>query len=83
MAEQIVQGVFAEVAEFLARRPSDDEILAYHAPEHIQRRASELLEANRSRRLTDAENAELDEYEHMDHFVAMLKAKTRIRMQGK
>jgi hypothetical protein len=70
-----------ELAEFLAARPSDEEILAYHASEAIQERVSGLLERNRSVGLSPEETREMDEYEFIEHLVAMLKAKTRLRMQ--
>lgn len=75
--------VVDELAEFIARRPSDEEILNFHASEAIQSRVSELLAKNRSEGLTDEEEREMDEYEYIEHLVAMLKAKTQLRLQGK
>lgn len=71
-----------ELAEFLASHPSDEEILAYHASELVQSRVSDLLARNRTNGLTTDESREMDEYEFLEHLVAMLKAKTRLRMQG-
>jgi len=70
-----------EITEFLASHPSDEEILAYHASESIQNRVSDLLERNRITGLSPDETHEMDECEFLEHFVAMLKAKTRLRMQ--
>ncbi len=74
--------VVDELAEFIARHPSDEEILNFHASEAVQSRVSELLEKNRSVGLTDDEEREMDEYEYIEHLVIMLKAKTHLRMQG-
>ena len=75
--------VVDEFAEFIARRPSDEEILNFHASEAVQNRVSQLLAKNRSVGLTDDEEREMDEYEYIEHLVAMLKAKTQLRIQGK
>jgi hypothetical protein len=72
-----------EIAEFLANHPTDEEILAYRVPDRVQERASELLQFNRSRGLTDSESAEMDRFEMLEHFFIMLKAKTRMRIAGK
>ena len=59
--------------EFMASLPSLDEIAAYTMPTEVQARIRELLDANRNRRLTDAENIELDEYERLGRMVRRAK----------
>lgn len=71
-----------ELAEFLASHPSDNDILTYHASDAVQQRVSDLLERNRTTGLSPEEAREMDEYEFLEHLVAMLKAKTRLRMMG-
>src|SRR5258706_14405194 len=60
---------YDEFIEFMAALPSLDEIANHNMSQDAQARIRELLDANRNRRLTDAENAELDEYEHLGRLV--------------
>ncbi|MCC7450455.1 MAG: hypothetical protein IT324_23755 [Anaerolineae bacterium] len=46
-----------------------------------QARISELLSANRNRRLTDAEYAELDEYERLEHAIRRAKIRAFERLE--
>lgn len=64
----------AEVISFLASQPSAEEILAFRPSERASARASELLQANRERPLSAAEEAELDEMCEVDRFVSLIKA---------
>ncbi len=48
--------------------------MAFKAPDEIQSRVRALLDRNKAGALTPDENAELDEYENIDHFIMMLKA---------
>ena len=61
--------------EFMAGLPLLDEITAYTISDEAQERVRALLDANHNRRLTDAENAELDEYERLGRMIR--KAKIR------
>lgn len=70
-----------EVIEFLASAPSQEQILEFKASEEMQLRLRYLLDKNREERLTDAENAELDEMERMDDFMTMLKLRIRKKMK--
>jgi hypothetical protein len=67
--------VWDAVDEFLLSKPSEDEIIAFQAPETLQNRAAELLERNREGDLTVEEQAELDEITAVEKFVMRLKAK--------
>lgn len=69
--------VYQEVYYFLASRPTHEEILAFRPSETTQTRIRELLEANKDGRLSSDEQAELDEFENVEHFVRMLKLHTR------
>jgi hypothetical protein len=75
--------VFAELIDFLASTPSHEAILAYKPSEELQTRLSYLLDKNRNERLSDEENAELDEMLRIGHFVNMLKISVRKKMAGK
>lgn len=69
--------VFEEMLDFLASGPTSEQILAYKILAPVQERLAELLEKNREEGLTDAENAELDAFEYVDHFMSLLKARAR------
>ena len=70
-------GIFGEIAEFLATRPSREKLLNYHPSTKIQRRASELLDKNREGELTHEDREELNEFSQAELFMRMLKAKVR------
>ena len=59
--------------DFMASLPTLNEITTYAIAPETQARIQALLNANRSRRLTDAENVELDEYEHLGRMIRRAK----------
>ena len=66
-----------EIIEFLASGPGPEEIVAFRpSAAHIER-SGELLDKNRESQLTKAEEAELDEMEHINHLMTLLKAEAR------
>ncbi|MBI3850894.1 MAG: hypothetical protein HY298_11560 [Verrucomicrobia bacterium] len=66
-----------EVVSFLAREPRPDEILAFQPSERFVEHTRELLDKNRDGTLTPDEEAEMDEIEALDNFMAVLKARAR------
>ncbi|MCZ2099097.1 MAG: hypothetical protein LC121_23120 [Anaerolineae bacterium] len=69
--------VYQEVYYFLASSPTPEEILAFRPAEATQQRIHTLLEASKAGRLSEADAAELDEFEQVEHFVRMLKLHAR------
>lgn len=65
--------VYRSILEFLAGSPSPEAILGFKPSSRVQERIRELLEKNRTERLTPTESAELDEYERIEHYIRMLK----------
>ena len=65
--------IYAEVYQFLVSSPTPEQIINFHASEVVQTRVHDLLAANRENRLTPDDQAELDEFERVNHFVSMLK----------
>ncbi len=66
-----------EVIEFLASGPRPSEIIGFRpSSEHVER-SRELLDKNRASQLSKAEEAELDEMEHINHLMSLLKAEVR------
>ncbi len=82
MLETKVRDVFAVIIKFLVSLPSDDEVLAYHLPDDLQERLSDLLQRNREHQLTMEEREELDDFVHADTMISLLKTKIRLRQRG-
>ncbi len=72
----IVQiSAYDEFIEFITSAPTLEQITHFRLSEQAEQRISDLLAANRSRRLADDENRELDDYQRLEHIVR--KAKIR------
>ena len=69
--------IYEEIYHFLASQPTHEQIIAFRPSEAVQQRIYTLLEAGKSRSLMAEEQAELDEFEQVEHFVRMLKLHTR------
>ena len=74
--------IYDEVLEFLVSSPSPEQIIAFHASESTQERVRKLLEANRLDALTADQQAELNQFEQVNHLVSMLKIYARQRLQA-
>jgi hypothetical protein len=59
-----------------------DRILAFHPSRAMQARIEELLAKNRDEALTVDERAELDEFERIEHFVRLVKARVHQKRRG-
>jgi hypothetical protein len=66
----------------LARGPSPEEIVRFRPSEQVAERLTSLLEKNRTGRLTQSEQAELDQYEMLDYLMIRLKARARRNMDS-
>ena len=71
--------VYQEMMDFLAKRPTPQQIITFRISDAGQERLSDLLEKNREEGLTVAENAELDVYELVHHSFIRLKAQARLQ----
>jgi hypothetical protein len=74
--------VFDVITDFLASEPSTEELLTYHLPDDLQARADELVERNGEGQLTFDEQQELFDFMRADEMMAMLKAKTKLRLRN-
>jgi predicted transcriptional regulator len=70
-----IPAVYQEVLDFLIKRPTPEEIIAFKVSSQAQYRLEELLEKNRSATLNHIESAELDIYEQLEHMMILLKAR--------
>jgi len=66
-----------EIADLLAACPPREQLLSYRPSARIQERASELLQKLKSGRLTAEEQRELDQFEHAEMLMQMVKARLR------
>jgi hypothetical protein len=66
-----------EIADFLASCPSREQLMNYHPSGQVQERARELLEKSKSGRITADEQWELDQFEHAEILVQLIKARVR------
>ena len=66
-----------EVAEFLASRPSREQLISYRPSTRAQERVRELLNRSKSGRITEEEQWELDQFEHAEMLLQMIKVRVR------
>lgn len=78
-----VRTVFDAITDFLASEPTPEAILAYQLPDDLQVRVDELAERNGEGQLTFDEQQELFDYMRADEMMALLKAKTKLRLRDK
>ena len=69
--------IFEEIALLFAAAPTPQQILDFRPSIQTSKRASELLELNRSGNLTDQSTAELDQYEQAELLMRLVKARIR------
>ena len=72
-----------EVADFLAARPSPEEVIAYRPSQAVEDRFAELLEASRNGQLTPNDEGELSEFRQTEILVRLIKARLRAAAAGK
>ena len=72
--------LFGVITDFLASDPSPEEIIAYRLPDDLQARAHDLLERNGEGLLTLDEEQEMYDFMRADEMMALLKAKTRLKL---
>ena len=66
-----------EIANFLASCPSREQLLSYHPPAEVQERVRELLEKSKAGRLAADQQWELDQFEHAEMLLQLIKARIR------
>jgi len=73
--------IVEEVFDFLAHRPSPEEIIAFRPSEKSVERLRELLDKNREGSLTVEEETELDTLQSLNHLYALIKLQARQQLQ--
>ena len=73
---------YEEVYDFLLSAPTPEAVIAFRPSEETQARVRVLLEANRNGTLGADEQAELDEFSSVEHFVRMLKIRAEQKLSS-
>jgi hypothetical protein len=68
-----------DVADFLASGPSREELLAYRPSRQAQERFHALLDRSKQGSLSDEEEWELNQFEHLEMLMQAVKARLRAR----
>lgn len=73
-----------EVAQFLARHPTPEQIIAFHPSAEVAARAYELIQNNRDGSLTERERRELESYAVIEYLMELVKleAHRQLRQQA-
>jgi hypothetical protein len=66
--------VYRYILDFITSTPTPQQIAEFRPTPEMQLRLQSLLELNQSGQLTPSRQAELDEYQRIEHIVIMLKA---------
>ncbi len=66
--------VYRYIFDFLASNPTPQQIAEFKPTPEMQERLRSLLARNKSGELTPIQIKELDEYEHIEHLIIMIKA---------
>lgn len=72
---------YDEFIDFITSLPALEEIVNYTMSPATQARVNELLSTNKSRRLTDSEAAELDDYERLEHMIRRAKIRALEKLE--
>lgn len=66
--------VYQYIFDFLASEPNAEEIISFRPTQEMQQRLRSLLQRSADGALSPSEEAELDAYERIEHFIVMLKS---------
>jgi hypothetical protein len=81
MSSTATRTVFDVITDFLASDPTPDQLIAYHLPDDLQARVDHLVEQNGEGQLTFDDQQELLDFMRADEMMALLKAKTKLRLR--
>ena len=76
---QAVSKVFVEISQLFGSGPTDEQILNFRPSAEVAKRASQLLSLNSTGQMDDDLKHELDQYEHAELLMRMVKAQVRAR----
>ena len=76
-AGEIAPPLYRELTDFLARRPTREQIIGFKITPTAQARLEDLLERNHEETLDPAQRADLDTYLQLSEWLSILKARAR------
>lgn len=68
--------IYRSIVDFLAGNPSPEALAHFVPSTEMQQRLETLLQRNRAGTLTAGEQAELDEYERIEHLIVLIKSRS-------
>ena len=74
--------IYHYILDFLASKPTPEQILAFRPTAQMQERLKTLLTRSKTGELTPIEQQELNEYERIEHLIVMLKAGSFPYLEG-
>jgi hypothetical protein len=80
---QKVTWLTEEIADFLATCPTSDQMLKFRPSKHVQQRAQDLLRKSKEGQISSEEHWELDQFEHAEMLMQLVKARLRVMDQGR
>lgn len=81
VVETNLSAIYDEIADFFASSPSTQQITEYRLSEAAEQMISDLLEANRTRGLTPAEQTALDDYTRIERMVQAIKLRAFVKLK--
>ncbi len=73
--------VSLEIAQFLAKGPTPEQIIAFHPSQIATERAYELIATERAGNITKEEKDELDICVYLEHMMRLIKAEAHLLLQ--
>ena len=70
-----------EVAQFLARHPTPEQIIAFHPSVEVAARAYDLIQNDRDGSLTETARQELESYAVIEYLMELVKLEARRQMR--
>jgi hypothetical protein len=77
-----VSTIVDEIMDFLSSTPTPEQIVAFQPTKTAQGRLRALLKKRHSGGLTPEEQAEFDEFTQLNHFMSLLKARARQKLDA-
>lgn len=78
----IQTSAYDEFIEFITSSPTLEETVNFRLSDATQTHFSQLLEKNRNQTLTAEEQAELNEFLHLEHLMRMMKIRAYEKMDA-
>jgi hypothetical protein len=72
-----------EIIQFLVRRPTAEEIIAFHPSDAVAERFYDLVAAERERPLATDEARDLETFMYIEHMMRLMKAEAHRTLQQK